>query len=82
MDEKRLRYSRHARQRMRKRLLLHEEVDAIVRWPAWRRATHRDTIKHYGYSDDGRLIGVVTDRDERLVLSVIDERRRERRRRQ
>ncbi len=79
MDEWPLQYSRHARERMIEHRITQDEVEAIVRYSAWRRHSSDGKILHYGYSDDGRLFKIVTDRDEDRVVSVIDERRRWRR---
>ncbi len=81
MDERPLQYSRHARERMIEHHVSDDEVEAIVRYAAWRRRSSDGKVLHYGYSDDGRLFKIVTNRYEDRVVSVIDERRRWRRNR-
>lgn len=59
-------------------MISEDEVEGIVRYPAWRRRAAKGRIEHYGYSDDGRLFKIVTDRHETRVISVIDDERRTR----
>jgi hypothetical protein len=78
MDEQALQYSRHARKRMATNHVTEDEVEAIVWYPAWRRQSLRGRVEHFGYSDDGRLFSVVTDRYEELVITVVEHSHRER----
>jgi hypothetical protein len=78
MDEQPLQYSPHAREKMAAYRITEDEVEAIVWYPAWRRQSHHRRIEHYGYSDDGRLLRVVTDEHEERVITVVDRWRRKR----
>ena len=80
MEERALQYSRHARERMAARRVAQDEVEAIVWYPAWRRRSREGRIEHFGYSDDGRLFSIVTDRYEERIITVIDRSHRERKR--
>ncbi len=71
MDVEPLEYSGHALRRMRHHRITKDEVEAIVHYPAWRRRSGHARIEHFGYSDDGRLFKIVTDRYERRVITVI-----------
>jgi len=72
MDIPRLRYSDHARRRMRQYALSEDEIEAIVWCPASRIVTHRG-VEHYGYADDGREFKVVTNQTETKVITITRE---------
>jgi hypothetical protein len=80
MDDAPLRYSAHARKRMVTREITEDDVEGIIAYPIRRSVTHHKVI-HTGYSGDGRLLAVVTDRTETFVFSVVDKERRRRKRR-
>ncbi|HEV2642776.1 MAG TPA: DUF4258 domain-containing protein [Candidatus Elarobacter sp.] len=75
MDERPLRYSAHARERMRRYRISEDEVEAIVWYPIHRIASHC-AVEHYGFADDGRKLKVVTNRSETLVRTITDQERR------
>ena len=75
MDACPLRYSLHARERMKQYRISEDEVEAIVWYPICRIVSHR-AVKHYGFTDDGRQAKVVTDRSETFVRTVTEEERR------
>jgi hypothetical protein len=83
MDIPRLQYSPHAYHRMRKRHVSEDEVEAVVWYPT-ARVVSGNEIEHYGYTDDGRQLKVVTDLSETFVVTVAIEesRRRDRNTRQ
>ena len=81
MDTPPLRYSLHARERMKQCRISEDEVEAIVWHPICRIVTHR-AVKHYGFTDDGRPAKVVTDRSETFVKTVTEEERRRKDRRE
>jgi hypothetical protein len=81
MDIPRLRYSRHARERMARYHISDDEVEAVVWYPT-RRDTTPSAVEHYGFVDDGRKIKVVTNRAETFVLTITDESRRKNDRRE
>ncbi len=51
------------------------EVEQVVANPSRGRwaPPARDVIEHFGYASNARLLNVVTNRDETLVISVIDQ---------
>ena len=75
MDIPTLRYSPHARRRMRKYRISEGEVEAVVWYPVRRCVTH-SAVEHFGFIDDGREIKVVTDRSETFVYTITEEERR------
>ena len=77
MDVRRLKYSPHARKRLRKREITRDEVEAVV-WCPTVRVAAGTSIEHYGYSDDGREMKVVTDLAETFVITITIEERRPR----
>ena len=88
MDVPRLQYSPHARERMLLRRISEDEVEAIVWCPIHRLVSH-GAVQHFGFTDDGRAVKVVTNRAETFVRTVTDEslrrtnrREKERRRRE
>lgn len=81
MDEIVLKYSPHARHKMSRDGVLEDDVEATVQYPTERRRSYLGRILHFGYTSDGRLINVVTDRSERFVHTVIDVNKRVRKRR-
>ncbi|HTD33692.1 MAG TPA: hypothetical protein VK665_08540 [Candidatus Elarobacter sp.] len=83
MRDEPLRYSRHAIDGMRVDGFFEDDAEGAVAWPTRRGRNPDDTIEHFGYASDGRLINVVTDLSERYVITVIDvdKRRRDRQRR-
>lgn len=72
MDVEPLEYSEHVLRRMRSSCITKDEVEAIVYYPAWRRRSRLRRIEHFGYSDDGRLFKIITDRYERRVITVVE----------
>jgi Domain of unknown function (DUF4258) len=74
MDIPRLRYSRHARERMEHYHISGDEVEAVVWYPT-RRDVTPSAVEHYGFVDDGRSIKVVTNRAETFVFTITDEHR-------
>ena len=80
MDSRRLRYSPHARAKMMKRDISEDEVEGITAYPLSRSVTSRG-VEHVSFSDDGRVITVVTDHTETFVITVIEQERRQRQRR-
>jgi len=57
---------------MRSFCITKDGVEAIFHYSAWRRRSRLGRIEHFGYSDDGRLFKVVTDRYERRVITVVE----------
>jgi len=60
---------------MAERRYTRAEVEAVVENPARGRFAPpaRDIIEHFGYAADGRLLNVVTNRAQTLVITVIDQ---------
>ncbi len=81
MDEGGLEYSPHAREKMSTDGISESDVEGTVDWPTRRNRTYYGRIQHFGYSGDGRLINVVTDKSETYVITVIDVEKRRRARR-
>jgi arginyl-tRNA--protein-N-Asp/Glu arginylyltransferase len=61
--------------------LTEDEVEAMV-WYPMRRVLSATEVEHYGYADDGREFKVVTDRSETYVVTITEEQRRRKFRRE
>lgn len=70
-----MRYSVHAQENMIERNFSKADVEAVLAKPT--RGTYippkRDRIEHYGHAADGRVLNVVTDRAEAIVITVVEQ---------
>ena len=70
-----MRYSDHAKHRMKQYGVTRAEVDSIVarhQRGEWK-ASARDIVEHFDFAADGRPFNVVTHRAETIVVTVVPE---------
>ena len=70
-----MRYSDHARERLRDRHFTEADVAAVVENPVRGvfLPTTRDRKEHFGFAADGRPLNVITDRAVTIVITIVEQ---------